>query len=347
MKKILVAPLNWGIGHATRCIPIIKALQESNFIPIIASDGDALQLLQKEFPALKTFELPSYNIKYSKVPKALKWKLLFKLPLMYFTMKKELKEISEIVASENISGIISDNRFGARSKKVKSVYITHQLNVLSGWTTYFSSKVHQKIINKFDECWIPDTEKTPNLSGLLSKTDQLKVKTKFIGSLSRFNYKPTEKKYDLLVLLSGPEPQRTIFENKILNELIKYKKKVFFVRGKIENKQQFQTKDNCTTCNYLLTKQLEDVIAKSNMVLSRSGYSTIMDLAALKQKAFFVPTPGQFEQEYLAKHLNDSQIAPYCNQDEFTLDLLENTNHYKGFGSFNKTDFDKSLFSTF
>ena len=347
MKKILVAPLNWGLGHATRCIPIIKALQESNFTPILASDGDALKLLQKEFPTLKTFELPSYNINYSKAPKMLKWKLLFKLPSMYFTMKKEGKEISEIVASENISGIISDNRFGARSIKVKSVYITHQLNVISGRTTHFSSKFHQNIINKFDECWIPDTEKTPNLSGFLSKSDQLKVKKLFIGNLSRFNYKSTEKKYDLLVLLSGPEPQRSIFEKKLLHALKNYQKKVFFVRGKIESKQQFQTNNNCTTCNYLLTKQLEDAINKSALVLSRSGYSTIMDLVALKQKAFFVPTPGQPEQEYLAQHLSGSQIAPYCNQDEFTLDLLENTNHYKGFGSFNKTDFDKNLFSTF
>jgi UDP:flavonoid glycosyltransferase YjiC (YdhE family) len=75
-KTILIAPLNWGLGHATRCIPIIKALQENNYIPIIASDGIALELLQKEFPYVQTLKLPSYKIEYAKNGKNFKWKLL-------------------------------------------------------------------------------------------------------------------------------------------------------------------------------------------------------------------------------------------------------------------------------
>ncbi|NRD19156.1 glycosyltransferase [Winogradskyella eckloniae] len=330
-KRILVAPLNWGLGHSTRCIPIIKALIKHNFDPIIASDGIALELLKKEFPELTTFELPSYNITYSKKAKGFKTKLLKDSPHVLKTIKKEKKRVDELVKTEGISGIISDNRFGVRHKSIPSVFMTHQLRVLSGNTTWISSKLHQKIILKFNECWVPDHIGIHNLSGKLGHVNHFNAALKYLGPLSRFKKIDIETRYDLLVLLSGPEPQRTFLEEKLLTELTTFSGKVLFVKGKVEATQKKEIIGNIEVYNFMTSQALEMAINQSKIILSRSGYTTIMDLAKLEKKAFFIPTPGQFEQEYLAKKFQNEGIAPYCQQHEFRIELLSNIEDYTGF----------------
>ena len=195
-KRILVAPLNWGLGHATRCIPIINALIENDYEPIIASDGVALQLLKKEFPELDAIELPSYNIKYSKKGYHFKLKLIMDAPKILKTIKAEKGAVKTILKTHRINGIISDNRFGVLSKKIPSVFISHQLNVTSGNTTWISSKLHQKVIKKFDECWVTDLKKEPNLTGKLGHLKKNKLNLKYIGPLSRFNKLDNKTIYD-------------------------------------------------------------------------------------------------------------------------------------------------------
>jgi len=318
------------LGHATRCIPIINALLKANFEPVLASDGDTLLLLQREFPLLQSVELPSYNIRYPKNGKNLRFKLLSQLPSTISAIKRERKIVSKFIDKENIAGIISDNRFGVFSKKVPSVYITHQLNVLSGKTTFITSKIHQQLIKKFDECWVPDLEGNQNYSGTLGHLKKHHLNLKYIGILSRFQPKELEIKYDLLLLLSGPEPQRTLLENNLLLELNGYKGKILMVRG-VFYATEINAASNFHIVNYLLANELEEAINQSNLVISRSGYSTIMDLAALGKKAFFIPTSGQFEQEYLAKILQEKMVAPYAKQDEFTAAKLDDINKYSGF----------------
>lgn len=346
-KRILVAPLNWGLGHATRCIPIIQALKKHDFLPIIASDGFALELLKKEFPELIFLELPSYDIKYSKKGKSFKLKLLKDSPRILKTIKAEKKLVSQLIKQYNISGIISDNRFGVYNKYVPSVFITHQLQVLSGSTTRLSTKLHEKIIKKFHECWVPDQKGELNLSGQLGHVDTTSIKTKYIGPLSRFEKKDFSIKYDLMVLLSGPEPQRSLLEDKLLKLLKKYSGKVLFVKGLIEETVTKEKQGSIKIINFLTTEELERAINKSNLVLSRSGYTTLMDLAKLDKKAFFIPTPGQFEQEYLAERLHDLMIVPSCNQEEFTLDKLKLVNEFKGLSAFEYEVNFKKLFSLF
>ncbi|MBN4047295.1 glycosyltransferase [bacterium AH-315-P13] len=346
-KRILVAPLNWGLGHAARSIPIINALIEHSYEPIIASDGNALQFLKKEFPDLEAIELPSYNIKYPKKGHLLKWKLLKDAPNIINAVKAEKKLASKIIDTYNIKGIISDNRFGVYSNKAPSVYITHQLNVLSGSSTWFSSKIHQRFIKKFDECWIPDVEAEPNLSGKLGHSKNHDFNLKYIGPLSRFTKIDCELVYDLLVILSGPEPQRTIFETQLLEQFKRYKGKVLFVKGVIENHQTINKHEHITIYNFMLTQELEKAINESEVVFTRSGYTTIMDLAKLNKKAFFIPTPGQFEQEYLAKHLQELQLVPNCNQADFKIEMLHKVNNYKGLQLINFDADFKGLFSLF
>ncbi|PWK18980.1 glycosyltransferase [Xanthomarina spongicola] len=346
-KRILIAPLNWGLGHATRCIPIINALIDNNFTPIIASDGMALKLLIKEFPELEHIELPAYNITYSKNRHLFKLKLLQHSPKLLKIIKAEKNLVKQLIETHQIDGIISDNRLGVYSKKVPCVFITHQLQVLSGNTTWISTKLHLKIIKKFNECWVPDCKGIPNLSGELGHLNTNNILVKYFGPLSRFNLKESLIKNDLMVLLSGPEPQRTLLEKKLFEELKSYSGTILFVRGVVEDKQTVKTNNNMTIYNFMTTENLETSLNESKLIISRSGYTSVMDLAKLKKQAFFIPTPGQFEQEYLAERLNSQGLVPSCSQDEFNISKLENITNYKGLSDFDYEINYKKLFSLF
>ena len=237
---------------------------------------------------------------------------------------------------------------GVLSKTVPSVFITHQLNVLSGSTTKLSTYFHDHYLKAFDECWIPDFENQPNLSGNLGHNFKNKgLNIKYIGPLSRLEKIKVKPKYDIMVLLSGPEPQRTILEEKLLSDLINYKGKVMFVRGKIEAEQTVMLESPFTIYNFMQTEELQQTLNKSELVISRSGYTTVMDLAKLGKQAFFIPTPGQFEQEYLAEYLNNQGVIASCSQEDFTLKQLERVTTYSGFkGLTNTIDF-KALFLLF
>ena len=345
--SILVAPLNWGLGHATRCIPIIKALLEHNYKPIIASDGNALAMLKIEFPDLEILELPSYQIEYAKNGKNLKWKLLKNSLKTIKAIQQEKKLVTSWIKKHNIDGIISDNRFGVFSNKIPSVYLTHQLNVLSGNTTWITSKLHQNIIKKYTECWVPDIETTPNLTGELGHLEKTNLNIKYIGPLSRFHKKETDKKFDLMIILSGPEPQRGILEAKLKIEILRYSGKIIFIKGVVEKNQIKEQIGNVVYYNFMNSIELEHAFNESEKVLCRSGYTTVMDLVQLEKKAFFIPTPGQYEQEFLAEKLMKDGLAPYAIQEDFSIEDIQETQHYKGFTKLNSAINWHNLFTFF
>lgn len=329
-KNILVAPLNWGLGHATRCIPIIRALQENGFTPILASDGVALALLKKEFPKLTALELPSYNIEYPEKASGFLWKMIKSTPKALLSMQAEKNIVQKWVREYQLYGIISDNRLGVHSNKVPSVFITHQLTVLAGKMTWLTSRMHRFYIRKFNECWVPDLSGMPNLSGKLGHLENSSLKIKYLGALSRLQKLDLPIVYDYMVLLSGPEPQRTFLEEKLLKELVGAKEKIVFVKGKIEPSQTVQQQENLTIYNFMQSAQLEQTLNESQTIVCRSGYTTIMDLAKLEKKALLIPTPGQFEQEYLAKKYESENILPTVSQDDFKKDALCAVGLYSG-----------------
>lgn len=348
-KRILVAALNWGLGHASRCIPIIKALETEGFEPILASDGAALKLLQLEFPDLTSIELPSYNISYSKQGGLLKWKIILNSPRILKAILAEKRLCRDLVKKYNLKGIISDNRLGVRTSGVPSVFITHQLNVLSGNTTKLSSIIHQKYISKFEECWVPDFPGEKNLSGRLGHPKLSPNNVKYIGPLSRFRKTEFPKKYEVLVLLSGPEPQRSILEELLLMEFIAYDKACLFVRGSFSAFDSAGKYRNpkLQIIDHLLADELETAINSAEIVVCRSGYSSIMDLVKLKKKAFFIPTPGQYEQLYLANRMQKLGLAAYCRQENFSVKKLEEVKNYSGLGGFGDFGLPVSLFRLF
>ncbi len=329
-KTILVAPLNWGLGHASRCIPLILALIDQDLDVLLASDGAALDFLKKEFPELPIVELPSYSIKYAKKGRHLKWALLKTIPKILSAVEEEKKIVNDLVDTGAIHGIISDNRMGVFSDKVPSVYLTHQLTVLSGITTSITSKKHQKIIERFDECWVPDYLGENNLSGKLGHLADPRFNLKYLGILSRMRKRKLPKQYDIVFLLSGPEPQRSILEDRILSEFKEFDRRIILIRGVVEHQQTKKRIGNINVVNFMLKKELEEVINASGLVVSRSGYSTLMDLSFLEKKAFFIPTPGQDEQLYLAKRMKELGMAPFCVQNEFRSESLQKVDNYTG-----------------
>lgn len=347
MTKILICPLNWGLGHASRSIPLIDKLKEKNYTVVIASDGDALLFLKKEFPKIQTLELPSYEISYSKKGFLLKWKLLFSIPKIANAVLKENKLIDKWIEEFEIDGLISDNRLGCYSSKIPSIYITHQVTILTGITTKLSSWLHQYFIKKFNQCWVPDHEGEPNLSGKMSHTNKPELNIDFIGPLSRLQKTNSPIVFDLMILLSGPEPQRSLLENKLNEEIKTFEGKVIFIKGVFTSKQEIKTVKNTTYYNYMTSDQIERSYNQSKLVICRSGYTSIMDLAKLEKKAFFIPTPGQTEQLYLAQKLEQEGIAPYAFQDDFKIENLKESSNYKGFNS-KETDTNwDQLFSVF
>lgn len=312
-KNILVSPLNWGIGHATRCIPIIKKLQEHNFNVIIASSGRSLDLLIQEFPNLDFIKINDYNIKYySSIPMTIS--MLIQIPKILFNIQRENNQLKGIINDFKIDGIISDNRYGMYSNDIPSVFITHQLEIQTPIFKNFIKKINNKLISRFSECWIPDFE-INGIAGKLSRLTNTTKNYKYIGPLSRFVNKKSEIKYDILAIISGPEPQRSILEKTLIKELKIHKKKSLLLQGKPEKKYTDKI-NNLTIKSHLSSEELNLAMLESRLIICRSGYSTVMDLFKLQKNAILIPTPGQTEQEYLSEFLSKSNYFKSINQNQ-------------------------------
>jgi uncharacterized protein (TIGR00661 family) len=321
-KKLLVAPLDWGLGHATRCVPIIRDLLNNNCEVWLAGEGAQEKLLREEFSALPFLPLKGYRIRYSK--KGLSSTLLLQVPSILRSIKEENNWLKEQVEKHAFDAVISDNRYGLYHEKVFSVFITHQLRIktpLGKLSEDILQKWNYKLISKFNESWIPDEEGENNLAGDLSHPVKLpSIPVKYIGALSRFKKLDIDKVKDhLLIILSGPEPQRTIFENKIVDEIINHPGSATIVRGLPGEKNILPSTNTIHFYNHLTAHDLNEEMMKAEFVISRSGYSTVMDIAALQKKIILIPTPGQTEQEYLADHLMKKHFAMCVAQKDFSL----------------------------
>ena len=321
--KVLVAPLDWGLGHATRCVPIIRELLAQNCTVLLAGEGKNKILLQQEFPELSFLHLPGYQIEYASSDWGLALKIVAQIPKILSAIKQEQAWLEKVVDEQKIDVVISDNRYGLHSKKARSVFITHQLLIKAPVSLgeNLLQQINYQYINEFDECWVPDAEGEKNLAGILSHPGRLpSVPLKYLGTLSRFNLTESNIDHDyLLILLSGPEPQRTLLENQLLKELEDYTKPVVLVRGLPNTDESLSINKNVTVFSHLPAKELEQKIKSASLVISRCGYSTVMDLAILKKKSILIPTPGQTEQEYLAKHLFAMNFALCVEQNKFRL----------------------------
>lgn len=321
--KILIAPLNWGLGHATRCVPLVeKWIQEGNKV-VLAGDGESFIFLTKYFPHLRHIHFSPLNLRYSQSNNQV-WAILRAIPHIFLWAIKDHILLRSLLKEESFDLIVSDNRFGFYSPRVQSVYITHQLQIRlpNGWrwAERIATSIHARVYAKYNKVWVPDIDCTDSnlidtLAGELShlRVEQLKkgLSTKFnyIGPLSRFNKRmcTTQQPHEIyhtVCVLSGLEPQRTLFEQQLLARYKDCEQRVLIVRGMMGLPNTRITHRNITIVPSLDTQTLAQALCSAQHIVARAGYSTIMDLAALDllDKAELIPTPGQPEQEYLSEH---------------------------------------------
>lgn len=322
--RILIAPLDWGLGHATRCIPVIEELLANGCEVWLAGKGMQEILLKGEFPDLPFLQLEGYRVQYSRMSKGFILKIFMQIPKIISAIRKEHRWLKKMIVKYEFDAVISDNRFGLHDKRIPTIFITHQLSIKSfsgKWSDKILQKWNYKYINRFNQCWVPDFAGENNLAGELSHpVSPPAIPVKYIGLLSRFEKKEGgELKDHLLFILSGPEPQRSILEDRIVDEISHYPGTATIVRGLPSALSVIPSTGMIKFYNHLSSKELNEEMQKAEWIISRSGYTTVMDIVKLRKKSILIPTPGQTEQEYLGKYLQENEIAVAITQDEFSL----------------------------
>lgn len=323
-KHLLFAVLDWGLGHATRSLPLINILVEQGYRITMASCPRVLGFLHSHFPQAAQLELPSYNVQYRWNNMAMN--VAMKAPDLIQALEEERNIIRELHEKTPFNAIISDARYGCFMPTVPSFFITHQVRIKARkkLTDTMANKVHRQWMKNFDEIWVPDVAQLPGIGGELSHA-AMEQRRFYLGPTSRFQlpiHKDENPTYDWLFLLSGPEPARSQLEQQLLYLAHSHPDQKFvMIRAHDTNRSESTpSDDHVHIMDYTNSKHLETLVRQSRQVLCRSGYSTLMDLSAWQTSAVLVPTPGQPEQLYLADHISRHYHWPISMQSE--LDAL-------------------------
>lgn len=318
-KRIIVCPLNWGLGHATRSSKIIDELIAHNFDVHLASSGISSEWLQDRYPDLTHHKLPDYKVTYQQKGSFFT-KMALQIPRVVKAIRSEQNTLQKLHREYRYDGVISDNRFGCYLSGVPSVFVTHQIQVRTPIAQGLVRKINYHYIRRFDQLWIPDQEKRP-LAGKLSENKAKLPPAQYLGILSVFDRQKKPRKnpaYEFTALLSGPEPQRTEIENELYGEFYRSKCSCMIIRGTNTSSKNTET-DRIKILNRLNSHQVQEIINDSEVVIFRAGYSSIMDLSIHGKKIISIPTPGQTEQVYLAKRLEKLGYGPSFKQGKFSL----------------------------
>lgn len=316
--------MDWGLGHATRIVPLVRAFESFGCRITIACSGATEHLLRGEFPRAGFIHLDGYGVTYPKRGGSFLWKILRQVPSILLSVSREHRWLERMQALHGWDAVVSDNRYGFYHASIPSVIVTHQLHIRTGIPLFLDGFVRFLLfrrLSRFDECWVPDSETEPSLSGALSH-GRAPLHARYVGPLSRFNGIHRFGASDsgrLLILLSGPEPQRTLFEDLIEGQLSGLDREVLVVRGLPGGSSARTGYGRVRWINHLGAGELEEELRSASLVVARSGYSTVMDLARTGRRAVLVPTPGQTEQEYLARHLADAGWFLSFTQSGFDL----------------------------
>jgi UDP-N-acetylglucosamine transferase subunit ALG13 len=333
-KNILICPLEWGLGHAGRMVPLAKKLIDLGHNVIIGSGPEHIEFFRKEIPGVNCISFPGFSIRYSSwLPQYLV--ILLNSPVFIYSILREHRQLKKIIPAQNIDIVISDSRPGLWNRSVKTVFVTHMLRVpLPRWaffverTGIISTK---RIIRKFNFCFIPDLESGSgkDLSGKLSHGLKLPRNARYIGILSRFRQPYSadaaiSQSCFCTVILSGPEPQRSIMKQKLIGLLKLKGEQSVILEGKPGTYPEKRTEANITYLSHLSAAEMSELIIGSKYIISRSGYTTLMELASLGKRALIIPTPGQTEQEYLAAYLSEKGWFDTLTQNELEGDIFRN-----------------------
>ncbi len=329
-KAVCISPIDWGLGHATRCIPLIRALIALNYKIYIATEGKHEAILREAIPSAVFLPLRGYKIRYSKTSALLIPVIIFQLPKIIFSIINEYFWLKNISKKYHFDLIISDNRFGFFHKKITSVFITHQLELQTpfAWSTKLIQKITYQFINKYSACWVADMKPPHNLSGVLASPSKLpSIPVWYMNCLSRLMDEPKlEAKENsnkpvikFLGIVSGPEPQRTLLENLLWEQGNEIGQPFVVVAGLPNEKLYQKNTTNGYLYHHLNGADLKAQISSAQYIICRGGYTTLMEMIPYHKKLIFIPTPGQTEQAYLAKYWQEKKWAIGFKQSEFNL----------------------------
>lgn len=311
--NILICPLEWGLGHAGRMIPLARLLKERHNNIFVGAGKKLQELFRSDLQGLNYIDFKGFRPRYSKIlPQYIV--MLLQLPILIYNIVAEHLRLKKVIMKHSIDIVISDNRFGLWNRQIKSIYITHQplipfpgkLRSLE-WTGVM---FHRFFMKKYSACLIPDLPGELNLTGRLTHGMKLHGNTRFIGILSRFNSSSADIDRKLsppfnTLIITGPEPQRTLLRQKVIDIFKNAALPLVVLEGKPGDATHTEHEKNVISYNHLPADEMKKIITDSSLIIARSGYSTIMELISLNRTALLVPTPGQTEQEYLAKYLSD------------------------------------------
>jgi len=309
-KKILICPLSWGTGHTTRDIPLIMELVNKGHEVIFGGNNWQIEFIKKEIPGIQCIFFPGFKIRYSSfLPQYLV--MLFYSPLFVFHTLLEHVRLKKLIREHEIEIVISDSRPGLWNRKIITVLITHmiripfpvRLRIFENLLLPFS----RAVIKKFTYCYIPDFLGELNLSGRLSHGFTLPDNTRYIGILSRFIKEDsglsTKKELFCTAIMSGPSPQKEIL-TELTGRILKETEGVSVILAGLPEAEFIKREGNLIVYNHLPVEEMLNKLMQSKVILSRSGYTTVMELFSIGRSAIIVPTPGQTEQEYLAEYLS-------------------------------------------
>lgn len=335
--RVFFAILNMGLGHTTRSMPLMKKFIELGWDVIMASSGRSLQYLKKELPENSFVELTDYNLHYTKKGLSM-LEFTKKLPHLLKTTIQEHLFVEKFVKVHNIDYVFSDQRYGCFSSKIPSYFISHQLRFIAPKSVqhleFMGAFFNKSFYRRYTGVIVPDVlyHDEGLISGKLSGIEDLS-KIHFPGILSSISCDNNmEKDIDLFVSVSGPEPQRSILERIIRAQIRTVPGKKVIALGIPESDYIENPQPDVTIYHHLGRSYTSEIMNRSRIIVSRSGYTTIMELAELGKKALFIPTPGQTEQIYLAERLKENGWFYYVNQQDLNLKRDINIAHkYPGF----------------
>jgi len=253
------------------------------------------------------------------------------MPRLLSTIRYEHAWLEKIISERKIDGVISDNRYGLHNRKLPCTMMTHQVLAktnMGKYADHLLSKIHYKHIRNYQQCWVIDVAGKPNLSGTLAHPEVMPRNAQFIGLLSQIadsDLNNATEEY-ILILLSGPEPQRSLLSDILWKQALQLNRKIAFVEGSNNVKERNQIPHHISYHKQITKETLLPLLKGAEIVICRSGYSTLMDLVALDKKAILIPTPGQTEQEYLGSYLHKEGVFYHAHQPDFNLQkTLENT----------------------
>lgn len=344
-KAVCISPIDWGLGHATRCITLIRALESLDYKIFIASEGKHETILKEAIPSATFLSLRGYRIRYSKKRALLIPVILLQLPKIIYAIANEYFWLKKIAKQYDFDLIISDNRFGFFHKNITSVFITHQLELQTpfAWSTRLNQIITYQFLNNYAACWVADMQPPNNLSGVLANPGKLPgTPLWYMNCLSRLLHEIKNEKSQHVVnesngdkikflgIVSGPEPQRTLLENILWQQGNELNFPFVIVAGVPEKKLYQKTTAKGTLYNHLTESELAKQINNAEYIICRGGYTTLLELIPFKKKLILIPTPGQTEQEYLAQYWQEKQWAISFSQAQFNLlDALKTANNFK------------------